>query len=189
MGRCDVSYSYEALEGYNVVISGGNVTLTSRDDGINATASSGTGVRITGDQLYVYAGGDGIDSNSRSSYTGISFEGGDVLVVSTSGGNFAIDTEFGYSYTGGRVLALMPTNAMWNESTHCQNFSNVSTTANVTLTSGKILTLKAGSSVVLTHKLKTGMSATAIYLGSSSATLTVADSTGKSLDSFGNRWE
>lgn len=31
--------------------------------------------------------GDGIDSNSRTSYLGIVFSGGDIVIVSTSGGN------------------------------------------------------------------------------------------------------
>lgn len=31
--------------------------------------------------------GDGVDSNSRTSYQGIVFSGGDIVIVSTSGGN------------------------------------------------------------------------------------------------------
>lgn len=31
--------------------------------------------------------GDGVDSNGRTSYLGIVFSGGDIVIVSTSGGN------------------------------------------------------------------------------------------------------
>ena len=48
---------------------------------------------MSGGLLYVYAGGDGIDPNSKTSYGGIAFSGGKTMGISTSGGNSAIDSE------------------------------------------------------------------------------------------------
>ena len=61
------------------MINGGDIAVVSTDDGINATTTSGVGLKFTGGKTYVYAGGDGLDSNSRTSHQGISFEGGEVL--------------------------------------------------------------------------------------------------------------
>lgn len=86
-GLIHISKSYEGLEGLHVLISGGQIDLTSSDDGINAaggTDSSGFG-GIRGDQfgrssngsivissgtLSVAASGDGIDANGTLEITG-----------------------------------------------------------------------------------------------------------------------
>ena len=46
------------------------------------------GADVIGDVITLVAkSGDGIDSNSRTSFQGIVFSGGDIVIVSTSGGN------------------------------------------------------------------------------------------------------
>ncbi len=140
-GTVDVENSYEGVEGLQVVISGGNVFVYAKDDGVNATATSGTGVTLSGGYLYVYCTGDGIDTNSRSSYAGISFEGGDAVIIANSGGNSAIDTEQGYKYTAGSIVAIMPRGGMTSEATHCQNFSSVGTSTQMNLSGGSTLTV------------------------------------------------
>ena len=152
-GSIFVTNSYEGLEGNCVKIDGGFISVTSKDDGINATPSSGNAICINGGTLYVYAGGDGIDSNSRTSYEGIIFNGGDVVVISTSSGNSAIDTENGYTYNGGRVIAIMPSGGMSSESKHGYNFSSIGTTQNASLSSGSYLTVKAGGENSVTIKM------------------------------------
>ena len=124
-GNVSISNSYEGVEGTTVSISAGQLSVYAKDDGINATTTSGIAVEISGGTLYVYCSGDGIDSNSRTSYSGIVFSGGNTVIITTSGGNSAIDTEQGYSYTGGSVIAIMPRGGMSNEATHCQDFSSV----------------------------------------------------------------
>lgn len=166
-GTINVSYSYEGLEGTQIKISGGNASVSSRDDGVNSTATSDTGVEITGGSIYIYAGGDGIDSNSRTSYKGISFQGGRTVVISTSGGNSAIDTESGYEYLGGHVVAIMPSGGMSSEATHAFNFSEVATKKSISLSEGKELIIEADEEIKIT--IPTSMSALVIYLGSSSA--------------------
>ena len=113
------------VEGTTVNISGGYVSVNSKDDGINATTTTGTAISISGGTLYIYCSGDGIDSNSRTSYQGIVFSGGNTVVISNSGGNSAIDTEQGYTYEDGAVVAIMPRGGMSNEATHCSNFSSI----------------------------------------------------------------
>ena len=177
-GNVTVTNSYEGLEGSQVIISGGNVSVRSSDDGINATATSGVGIRISGGYLYVYAGGDGLDSNSRTSKAGINFEGGTVVVVSTSGGNSCIDTEAGYTYSGGSILAICPS-GMTQE---VQNYT-ISGSGNATvksnlgsLSSGTTVTATAGSSVLAVKLPASVSNAFAIYLGPSSATITSGSS-------------
>ena len=187
-GTVSVTNSYEGIEGTNVVISGGYVSVISSDDGINGTATSGTAIAISGGMVYIYCSGDGIDSNSRTSYSGIVFSGGNTVVISTSGGNSAIDTEQGYQYSGGRVVAVMPRGGMTSEATHCSNFSKVATSSSVSLNSGSYLTVKVSGSTVATVKMPGSISATVIYLGSSGATIASATTTSETLDDNGVCW-
>ena len=86
-GTVSVTNSYEGVEGANVNISDGYVSVNAKDDGVNATTTTGTAVSISGGTLYIYCSGDGIDSNSRTSYQGIVFSGGNTVVISNSNGN------------------------------------------------------------------------------------------------------
>lgn len=46
------------------------------------------GVDVIGDVITLVAkSGDGVDPNGRTSFQGIVFSGGDIVIVSTSGGN------------------------------------------------------------------------------------------------------
>lgn len=166
-GTVSVLGSYEGLEGSTVSITAGDVSVVASDDGINSTGTSGEGVRIGGGTLYVSAGGDGIDSNSRDSYKGIVFAGGDAVLISSSGGNSAIDTERGYTYERGRVLALMPIGGMTSEAAHCSNFSSVATQKSVSASG--VLCVKVGGETALEVGLSGSMHCTAIYLGSTDA--------------------
>ena len=67
----------EGIEGTVVNLFGGNGTVNSNDDGINAANSDGTysdelefSVNITGGSWRINAGGDGIDSNGNINITG-----------------------------------------------------------------------------------------------------------------------
>lgn len=170
-GTISVSGCYEGLEGLYVVITGGDVSVVSSDDGINATTTSGTGITFEGGNVYIYAGGDGVDSNSRTSYQGILFAGGKITIISTSGGDSSIDTERGYTYTGGVVLAICPSNGMGNESMNCSNFSAIGTKSTMNLQKGQTLTATAGNSAAVSVVMPRNLSALVIYLGSSSATI------------------
>lgn len=173
-GDIDITGCYEGLEGLFVNVKGGDISIVSSDDGINATTTSGIGMTFESGKVYIYAGGDGVDSNSRTSYQGIVFSGGDIVIVSTSGGNSSIDTEQGYTYNGGNVLAICPANGMGNESTNCRNFSSVATKTTMNLTKGQTLTVSVNGEVVSSVVMPSGLSALVIYLGSAIASLSAA---------------
>jgi len=187
-GTVCVTNSYEGLEGTQVIISGGNVSVTSSDDGINGTTTSDTAIEISGGTVYINCTGDGIDSNSRTSYQGIVFSGGNVVVISNSSGNSAIDTEQGYKYTGGSVIAVMPRGGMTSEATHCSNFSSIATSTSVSLNSGSYLTVKVSGKTVSTVKMPTSISAMVVYLGSKSASISSESSNSATLDDNGVYW-
>lgn len=186
-GTLSVTESYEGIEGNNVKISGGYISVIARDDGVNATATSGSAIVISGGVLYIYCDGDGIDSNSRTSYSGIEFAGGKTVIISTSGGNSAIDTEQGYKYTAGSVVAVMPRGGMTSEATHCQNFSKFGATKQLSLTSGAYLEVGIGSDKV-TVRMPTSMSAYLIVLGDSSPSISTVSSVSVALDASGVAW-
>ncbi len=164
-GFINVIYSYEGLEGTSVLIDGGDIKVTSKDDGINATNASGVGIKITGGNLYVYAGGDGLDANSRTQYQGIVFEGGEVVVIATSSNNSSIDTEKGYTYSGGKVLAICPAGGMSNESTNCSNFNSVATKTSLQIKTGSTLYVKSNNEIIMSVDVPCSISALVIYLG------------------------
>lgn len=188
-GNISVTNSYEGLEGTYIRITDGSVSVISSDDGMNATVETGTGITISGGTVYVYAKGDGLDSNSRSSYSGIVFSGGNTVVICNSSGNSAIDTEAGYKYTGGSVVAVTPSGGMSGESKMCSNFSSIATSKTLNLSSGSYLTVSSGGKTAVSVKMPCSMSsAMAIYLGSNSASITSSSSTSSVTDSNGVCW-
>ena len=187
-GTVSVINSYEGLEGSRVDISGGYVSVNSKDDGINATATSGTAVAISGGVVYVYCTGDGIDSNSRTSYSGIVFSGGRTVVISNSNGNSAIDSEQGYSYTGGSVVAVMPRGGMSHEATNCENFSSVGDYIEISISSGECLVVGIGDTTATVKMPSSLSSALVIVLGDNSPSITTESSSTESFDANGVAW-
>ncbi len=172
--KIDITNSYEGLEGEFINIMGGDIDIVSSDDGVNATTTSGTGITFEGGDVFVYAGGDGLDSNSKTSYQGILFNGGEIKIVSTSGGDSSIDTENGYTYQAGKVLALCPSNGMGNESMNCQNFSSIGTKKNMNLSANQTLSVKVSDEELTSLVMPCALSALVIYLGSSSAVISAS---------------
>ena len=187
-GTVTVTNAYEGLEGTQVEISGGYISVNSKDDGINATTTTGTAIAISGGTIYIYCTGDGIDSNSRTAKTGIVFSGGRTVVISNSGMNSAIDTENGYTYNGGAVVAIMPRGGMSNEATHCDNFNSIGTSKQISLNSSAYLQVQISSETV-TIQMPMSMSALVIALGDKSADIRTASSADMMLDSNGVAWQ
>lgn len=184
-GTVNITYSYEGLEGTNVVIKNGDISIISTDDGINGTATSGTAIAISGGTLYVYAGGDGVDSNSQTSYSGIVFSGGNSVIISYGRSDSSIDTERGYSYTGGYVIGIGMSGGMSSESKNCNNFSSVGKSQTISLTKNNYLVI----SDVVTVKMPVSMSALVVVLGSTSSTITSSSSFTGTLDSNNVCWK
>lgn len=118
-GYVDIMKCYEGLEGIEVVINAGAISIVSSDDGINAAGGSDEGddffgkggfgmpnedakVVINDGYVYVNASGDGIDSNGT-----LEVNGGILLIDGpTNGGNGALDYALSANVNGGYVLAL-----------------------------------------------------------------------------------
>ncbi len=187
-GVVTITNSYEGVEGACVELSGGKVTVNSRDDGINGTATTGEAVRISGGELYIYCSGDGIDSNSRTSYEGIVFSGGKTVVISTSNGNSAIDTEKGYQYTGGAVVAIMPSGGMSGEAVQCSNFAEIGSNRTTTIAAGEYMTVSVNNEEVVTVQMPAKISGRIIYLGSNAASVSAEGNATATLDMNGVCW-
>lgn len=98
-GTIDIEYGYEGIEGENITINDGDISVKVLDDGINA-GSSGA-LYINGGYIYVECQGDGLDSNGDFEMTG----GTVVLNVSAiyTQGDSEIDVSGSVSYTGGTI--------------------------------------------------------------------------------------
>ncbi|MGN1480112.1 MAG: carbohydrate-binding domain-containing protein, partial [Acutalibacteraceae bacterium] len=119
-GAIDITSSYEGLEGQTVDISGGNISLVSSDDGINAAGGNDSSgfegnmmrdkfsdtqsdsyINISGGTLNITAGGDGVDSNGS-----ITVSGGETYVSGPeNSGNGSLDCGTGATITGGIFIA------------------------------------------------------------------------------------
>lgn len=121
-GTIAISESYEGLEALHVDIQGGNITLTSSDDGLNAaggtdasgteggrdgmfggggrSASSGGTITISGGILNINASGDGIDANGTIEITG----GYTVVCGPTQGDTATLDYDAAASISGGTFI-------------------------------------------------------------------------------------
>ena len=186
-GTVSVTNAYEGLEGTQVHISDGYVSIVSKDDGINATTTTGTAIAISRGTVYIYCTGDGIDSNSRTADVGIVFTGGKTVVISNSGMNSALDTENGYTYTSGSVVAIMPQGGMSSEATHCDNFSSIGAKKNVSVSSGGYLVVGIGNTTA-TIKMPVALSGIVVVLGDNSPSITTKSSVSQTLDENGVCW-
>lgn len=175
-GTISISESYEGIEGDTISISGGDISIYASDDGANAVNTTRTGITISGGELFISAGGDGLDSNTRSS-VGVSISSGHSVVISNGATNSSIDTETGYSYTGGYFFGLCLNDMMGSsEAKNTSNFSSVgSSTSLGSLSKGNIITVSVKGSVILAVEMQNSMNSSfAVYLGSSSASIAKA---------------
>lgn len=107
-GSYTVTASYEGIAAHQISVSGGSTNVISSDDGWSAggtdeKTSSACAISISGGMNYVYAGGDGLDSNGYFSISG----GTTVVAAPSNGGNGPLDSGDGYAIncTGGDVIA------------------------------------------------------------------------------------
>lgn len=99
-GEINVLTCFEGLEAQNVQIMGGNIKIAADDDGINAAGGRDSRIVFSGGTTYVYAKGDGIDSNGD-----LIFNGGEVYVLQTSDWNGALDSDGDILVNGGLLVA------------------------------------------------------------------------------------
>jgi len=125
-GTMMIHESYEGLEALEIEICGGNIDITSRDDGLNAaggndqsgmggnrgndqfgrpgkiTSSSNGSIKISDGNLLVYASGDGIDANGT-----LEIAGGNTIVYGPTMGDTAVlDYDQEAIITGGSFIGV-----------------------------------------------------------------------------------
>jgi hypothetical protein len=118
-GTLNITKAYEGIEGQTINVNGGDVDMTTSDDGFNVSggsdssstngrpgqngfdSDSGGILTINGGNIKVNAGGDGLDSNGS-----IKMTAGTVTVNGpTNDGNGAIDYNGTFEITGGVLIA------------------------------------------------------------------------------------
>ncbi|MBQ7432654.1 MAG: carbohydrate-binding domain-containing protein [Lachnospiraceae bacterium] len=175
-GAIEILSCYEGIEGQNIVINDGIISVRASDDGINAAGGSsdtqmggffgGRGnasdtnqteenqtqdaeicITINGGEIYVNADGDGIDSNDA-----LVINGGTVYVEGPlNNGNGAIDYEYSGVVNGGIVVATGSSGMAMgfdSDSTQCFILYNLSGSQ----AAGTELTLKDAEGTVLFSK-------------------------------------
>lgn len=167
-GTVTVSESYEGLEATNLVLSGGKITVTADDDGLNAaggTDSSGLGGRdngqfggpggmsagngsivISGGTIHITASGDGIDANGTLTVTG-----GHITVQGpTQGDTSTLDFDRSAVLSGGTFIGT-------GASGMAQSFSDVRNQGVIAIRTGtqaagtEITVKDSDGRVILTH--------------------------------------
>ena len=121
-GNINISKSYEGLEALTIELVGGDIAITSSDDGLNAAGgndSSGTEgfrqndrfggmgsgslngkITISGGTLTIHASGDGIDANGSLEITG----GYTIVSGPVSGDTSVLDYDNSATITGGTFI-------------------------------------------------------------------------------------
>lgn len=166
-----ITTCYEGLEAAYIYVQGGDFVMTCSDDGLNAaggTDSSGSGgrdnmfgghggmggmggsdygyIEISGGNLRIYAGGDGLDSNGDLLITG----GYTIVFNHKSGDTSVLDAENQPVINGGTYIGLGITTSM------AETFSTTSSQGVIACTvgnqsAGQTITIEDGSgNVVLT---------------------------------------
>ena len=197
-GTLSITKSYEGIEGTAIDISGGEISIISSDDGLNAAGGndqSGYGnmmdefaadenavITISGGSLTVDSEGDGIDSNGS-----IEISGGEIYVLGpTNSGNGALDYNGTASITGGTLVAVGVSGMAMNMSEAIQgsilvNYNASYSNEEVTVSDSKgntILTFTATKSfnsvLVSSPELKKGETYS-ISIGDTYQTVTLDD--------------
>lgn len=125
-GTITVLFSYEGLEANEIIINGGDISINSSDDGINAaggndqsnsnglfggdvfTGSSNSKITINAGTILVNADGDGIDANGS-----IYINGGTIYINGPEDqANNALDYDQECVISGGTLLALGQTSML-----------------------------------------------------------------------------
>ena len=205
-GTIIITKSYEGLEANDVVITGGVISIVASDDGINAAggqdqssqggrpgqnpfqpgSSSNSSITISGGEVYVVSSGDGIDSNGA-----LTFSGGIVVVQGpNSGGNFAVDADSTVNFSGGTVVALCSSGAMWEDITR-KTGSAVYNKSIGSVTKGSVIcvTDSSGSVLAAVESRLTGSLGVLFYTAGSTSLSNVKFVTGgtysSTLNSYG----
>lgn len=142
-GTIDIQNSFEGIEGAFINLNGGKIDIFSTDDGINMNSSSGL-LTIAGGDLYINAGGDGIDSNNNVVMTG-----GTVYIDGpTASDDEALDYQNQLNISGGTLVAVY-LNGMSQASGSGSEQNSIKVYYSSTQKGGTEITLKSSDGTVI----------------------------------------
>lgn len=165
-GTIDIKKCYEGLEGVHITLNDGDISIVASDDGINAadgSSSSGMGMggfgggqasssdssvllTINGGNIFVNAGGDGLDSNGN-----IVMNGGNVTVLGpTSDGDTALDFDGTFTINGG-VLMAFGSSGMLETPTSAQNGCCIVTTLGAVSANSAFSLMDSSGNVIMSY--------------------------------------
>ena len=165
----------------NVTISGGNLTLNASDDGVHADGQlnitggtttvttayeglEGNVINISGGNTYVYGTDDGVNATSGKSSPNINVSGGFLDVeVPTNGDTDGIDSNGGYTQTGGTVIVKGPGSASGGGMAMA---AALDTDGSVKITSGSLIVFGAIEQTPNSSVTKTLVSSNTVAAGS-----------------------
>lgn len=165
-GTIDIKKCCEGLEGVQITLNDGDISIVASDDGINAadgSSSSGMGIggfgggqtsssdssillTINGGNIFVNAGGDGLDSNGN-----IVMNGGNVTVLGpTSDGDTALDFDGAFTINGG-VLMAFGSSGMLEIPTSAQNGCCIVTTLGTVSANSAFSLMDSSGNVIMSY--------------------------------------
>ena len=165
-GTIDIKKCCEGLEGVQITLNDGDISIVASDDGINAadgSSSSGMGMggfgggqasssdssvllTINGGNIFVNAGGDGLDSNGN-----ILMNGGNVTVLGpTSDGDTALDFDGTFTINGG-VLMAFGSSGMLETPTSAQNGCCIVTTLGTVSANSAFSLMDSSGNVIMSY--------------------------------------
>lgn len=165
-GTIDIKKCCEGLEGVQITLNDGDISIVASDDGINAadgSSSSGMGMggfgggqtsssdssillTINGGNIFVNASGDGLDSNGN-----IVMNGGNVTVLGpTSDGDTALDFDGAFTINGG-VLMAFGSSGMLETPTSAQNGCCIVTTLGTVSANSAFSLMDSSGNVIMSY--------------------------------------
>lgn len=165
-GTIAIKKCCEGLEGVQITLNNGDISIVASDDGINAAdgsssscmgmggfgggqaSSSDSSVLLTinGGNIFVNAGGDGLDSNGN-----IVMNGGNVTVLGpTSDGDTALDFDGAFTINGG-VLMAFGSSGMLETPTSAQNGCCIVTTLGTVSANSAFSLMDSSGNVMMSY--------------------------------------
>lgn len=186
-GTITIPKSVEGFEAPNIYIKGGEISVTSSDDGLNATKGSdiegndGSQLTISGGYLYVNAPtGDGIDGNGN-----LTISGGTVIVHGPpSQPEVGLDVNGTFLITGGFIAVAQINSNMVEVASSSSTQRSVLIKSSAVIAAGTLLHIEdASGTSVLTFKAARNSSAilfssSALVAGTSYKVYTAGSCTG-----------